>query len=241
MAQMSWVALGGGHWKHCSQCTESTGQWHSACCRPWPGSCSGLGLLRAGHGEDPPAGTGTFAALVPDSSQGPGPERGSVCSTARILNLQTYTEVHRELVRKGFWGGRKGSRTGSCASIPYTKGPPAQVRSAEPTSVVTQRENALCAAHPVHPASTHAGKQECAPTAEPGEGRAGAGNASEWGTTSHSPTRGWTHTQTHTRAAAHRASHRHIHAHAPSDARMHLSCTPQTCGQRFTCACTASL
>ncbi|XP_042748197.1 epiplakin [Lagopus leucura] len=35
------------------------------------------------------------------ANQGPGPERGSVCSTARILNLQTYTEVHRELPALG--------------------------------------------------------------------------------------------------------------------------------------------
>lgn len=174
VAQMSCVALGGG--------PESLGPLRGAAAVSARRAQGSATLPAAAPGQARAQGSccseqgverilllarAPFAALIPNSCRGPDPEQGSVCSTAQISNLQTYTEVHwlvasaagsRFLVRKSFWGGRKGSRTGSCAQLhPHTQGPPAQVHSAEPTSAVTQRENALCAAHPVRRAPTQAG------------------------------------------------------------------------------------
>lgn len=203
----------------------------------------------------------SFAALMPNSCQGPSPEQGSACSTAQILKLQTYSEVHwlmastaaagsRCLVRNCFWGGRKGSRTRSCAQLyPHAKGPPAQVHSAEPTSVVTQRENKQCCS--ASPASTHTGRN-VHPQQSPGRDGQGLGTPLSGAPPHMHPHRdGCTHT--HTRAAAHRGSHRCrcvstsvlSFVHMPSDVHTRLSCTRQgavtraglrehTCSHRYT-------
>lgn len=159
----------------------------------------------------------SFAALMPNSCQGPSPEQGSACSTAQILKLQTYSEVHwlmastaaagsRCLVRNCFWGGRKGSRTRSCAQLhPHAKGPPAQVHSAEPTSVVTQRENKQCCSS--SPASTHTGRN-VHPQQSPGRDGQGLGTPLSGAPPHMHPHRdGCTHTHTHTPVQLHTEAH----------------------------------